>query len=398
MDLPPIPSRKRPRDNRRHGLSSASSRYADEVQLGSAGCGLRLACLLGVLGFVQLAQLFDVSLSTFQDFVPEALTRQVARHRSLRTHRQLASTSSSTADDMCPLSHAVQPTRPIQSTVPIASYPGSGAKMTWMLVETLSGLATADEHRLNGNPWNRAVSVKTHWPHPHGAAEIGRVVDQTSSATEEDSVSFPRAVLLLRHPLSAIPSLHNYLHEAQTQTRGHTVRAPLDRWQTWLERNFDAELAAWEHHLVYWMDHYGVEERLVVTFEGLTDELEGPRSSMVLMDFLSLGIDDKKDIGWTPRTDEEVACIWKKMVQYKKESGSVNEDGTASAKDVPTGSDRILFNPNNPISHRSGSDYRPYTQEQLGRMATMFRRLSRRYGGDEQVAKSYLGEALERPP
>ena len=127
MDLPPIPSRKRSRDGRRHGgLSSASSRYADEVQLGSAGCGRRLACLLGVLGFVQLAQLFDLSLSTFQDFVPEALTRQVARHRSLRTRRQLASTSSSTAYDMFPLAHAVQPTRSIQSPVPIASYPGSG--------------------------------------------------------------------------------------------------------------------------------------------------------------------------------------------------------------------------------------------------------------------------------
>ena len=201
---------------------------------------------------------------------------------------------------------------------------------------------------------------------------------------------------------SVIPSAHPVI--AQLPPRGpdanpgHTVRAPLDRWQTWLERNFDAELAAWERHLVYWMDHYGVDERLVVTFEGLTDEVEGPRSSVALMNFLSLGIDDKKDIGWTPRSEEEVACIWKKMVQYKKEGGSENENGSASANDVPPGNDRVLFNPNNPISHRSGSDYRPYTQDQLGRMATMFHRLLQgRYGGDEQVApvlEAYLQRVM----
>ena len=456
MDLPPIPSRKRSRDSRRHGggLSSASLRYANEVLLlqGSGSnrhttsddfatkqLGRRLAYLLAVLGFIQLAQLFDVSLSSFADILPEALARPVIQHRrSLRMRRQLASSSSTsrpgvsasppsssslsaTTADMCPLSHAVQPTTPIQSPVPIASYPGSGAKMTWMLVETLTGLVTADEHRLNGNPWNRAVSVKTHWPHPHGAARIGHVVDQnlsagematgvlvttsTTDAEDTDGVSFPRAVLLLRHPLSAIPSLHNYLYEAQTQTRGHTVRAPLDRWRTWLERNFDAELAAWEHHLVYWMDHYGggAGVRLVVTFEGLTDEVEGPRSSVALMDFLSLGVDDNNEgVGWTPRTDDEVACIWNKMVQYKKE-GSGHENGPASANNVPPGNDRILFNPNQPISHRSGSDYRPYTQDQLGRMADMFRRLQGRFGGDEQVApilEAYLQRVwrpLRRP-
>ena len=450
MDLPPIPPRKRSRDSRRHGggLSSASLRYADEVLQGSnrhttsddlatKRLGRRLAYLLAVLGFIQLAQLFDVSLSSFADILPEALARPVVRHRrSLRMRRQLASSSSSSVksvssasptssslsattttanDDMCPLSHAVQPKTPIQRPVPIASYPGSGAKMTWMLVETLTGLVTADEHRLNGNPWNRAVSVKTHWPHPHGAARVGHLVDQkmpageraagtptttsTTDAEETDGVSFPRAILLLRHPLSAIPSLHNYLYEAQTQTRGHTVRAPLDRWRTWLERNFDKELAAWEHHLVYWMDHYGggAGERLVVTFEGLTDEVEGPRSSVALVDFLSLGVDDKEGVGWTPRTDEEVACIWNKMVQYKKGGSGHDENGAASANNVPPGNDRILFNPNKPISHRSGSDYRPYTQDQLGRMADMFRRLQGRYGGDGQVApilEAYLQRVL----
>ena len=430
MDLPPIPSRKRFRDDsRRHGgLSSSSLRFFDEVLQGTTSSssssrhipsddkqlGRRLAYLLAVLGFLQLAQLFDVSFSTLQDILPEALTRP-ARHRSLRMRRQLATSSESslsaaTDGDTCPLSHAIQPTEEIERPVPIASYPGSGAKMTWMLVETLTGLVTADEHRLNGNPWNKAISVKSHWPHPHGAARIGHVVDKKLSAemaagapTMEaealnESVSFPRAVLLLRHPLSAIPSLHNFLYEAQTQTRGHTVRAPLDRWQTWLERNFDTELTAWEDHFAYWVDRYGAEERLVVTFEGLTDEVEGPRSSMALMDFLSQGVGGKGSIGWTSRTEEEVTCIWRKMVQYKKEgSGSGHENGTAPANDLPPGNGRILFNPNKPISHRSGSDYRPYSQEQLERMADMFRRLQGRYGGDEQVApilEAYLQRVM----
>jgi hypothetical protein len=448
--LPPIPPRrKRPRDgsssmrsSRRHGgLSSASLRYADDVLLqGGASnsssnlitastdpatkqLGRRLAMVLAVLGFTQLAQLFDVSLSTFRNFLPSMSTMQTRtafQHRSLRMRRQLAAPSSSSRtrpsnptaaggggdsdSDSCPLSRAIQPTERIATPVPIASYPGSGAKMTWMLVETLTGLVTADEHRLNGNPWDRAISVKSHWPHPHGAARLGAVLDRKSSAatigaaaaaigedatSETDGVSFPRAVLLLRHPLGAIPSLHNFLNEEQTGSQGHTVRAPLDRWQTWLGRNFEAELKAWEDHLVYWMDRYGAHERLVLTYEGLTDEVEGPRSSAALMEFLSLAVKNT-DAGWEPRADAEVACIWRKMVQYKRRASDENNAAAAAAaaaNDAPppvTG--QILFHPSNPVSHRSGSDYRPYSQGQLGQMADMLRRLQGRYGGDEQVA------------
>lgn len=62
-------------------------------------------------------------------------------------------------DGDCVIRPALKPTRPLAPTF-TASYPGSGAKMTWNLVQALTGIVTGDEHRHNQQSWSEAVTGK----------------------------------------------------------------------------------------------------------------------------------------------------------------------------------------------------------------------------------------------
>ena len=74
----------------------------------------------------------------------------------------------------CRVPPALPPPQPIAPTF-AASYPGSGAKMSWNLITGLTGVQTGDDWLLNDVEWNQAVTVKTHFPHPEGNADIGKI-------------------------------------------------------------------------------------------------------------------------------------------------------------------------------------------------------------------------------
>lgn len=73
-----------------------------------------------------------------------------------RSHRRM---SLALSNGDCVIKPALKPTRPLAPTF-TASYPGSGAKMTWNLVQALTGIVTGDEHRHNQQAWSEAVTGK----------------------------------------------------------------------------------------------------------------------------------------------------------------------------------------------------------------------------------------------
>ena len=73
-----------------------------------------------------------------------------------RGHRRM---SLALSNGDCVIKPALKPTRPLAPTF-TASYPGSGAKMTWNLVQALTGIVTGDEHRHNKQAWSEAVTGK----------------------------------------------------------------------------------------------------------------------------------------------------------------------------------------------------------------------------------------------
>ena len=275
--------------------------------------------------------------------------------------------------------HSVQPTW-------AASYPGSGAKLSWNLITALSGLPTTDDRRINGLDWHKVISVKTHYP-------TRRTVDVSSI----DKIHFPRALLILRHPKDAIPSYHNHLYEKQNGIAEHSTRAPLDDWIQWRDDNFFEQMEEWARHTEYWLDAYpngGLEgDRLVVTYEGITDDLFGPTHAHALARFL-----DKSEGVDTVELDEgKVACVWRRIVKYKdiaaEEGRGTETKGTnkrrlrnrlrnlgsnlhrRSSRRRKTKEKRLV----DPSSQREGESFRPYTNEQLDFMAEKLEYLRTKY-------------------
>ena len=98
----------------------------------------------------------------------------------------------------------ITPTQPVSAEdkpVFIASFPGAGARMSWKVVEALTGKPTGDEWDSNGLGKN-VIALKTHWPHPsHGhKLEWGDEID--------------RVILFIRNPMDVLPAFHHYIYKA----------------------------------------------------------------------------------------------------------------------------------------------------------------------------------------
>ncbi len=189
------------------------------------------------------------------------------------------------------------------SSVPItpiyaASYPGSGAKLTSKIIEALTGILTGDDFNANEET-NNVVSIRTNYPH-------------SIASNVELTTNFIRSILVVRNPLNAIPSLHNFVYESENKLPEHSVHAPPNAWLEWREKNFATEISSWAIHIRSWM--YRSEnksDRLVISFERLADENLGPLEVTRLAEFLG------REDGVSTRQPEDMPCVWWKVVNYK---------------------------------------------------------------------------------
>ena len=97
-------------------------------------------------------------------------------------------------DGGCEVTHAVPSATPIKP-VWQASYPGSGARMTYGLIEALTGIKTNSDVDPHKAGYENVVSVKTH--HPWNALNQGALI----ARLEDGPMSGSRAIVILRNPL-----------------------------------------------------------------------------------------------------------------------------------------------------------------------------------------------------
>jgi len=258
----------------------------------------------------------------------------------------------------CTIEPAKVPDHPVQSTF-TASYPGSGAKMTWKLIEAMTGFVTGDDFQLNGH--ENIVSIKTHYPSNEGRPLPG-------------SKAIPRAILLIRHPLYSIPSYFNFLYEYQNGLEGHSTRAPLEEWIKWRNDNFDRQLQVWLRHTEYWLENFKGSNRLVVQYERLTDDESGPKVANHIARFL------EQSNGVSSRSSTEIPCIWNMIVKYK------NNQQAGQTTDLQ--------------SKRGGPKYiTPFDKTQLREMMGVLSNLLESYRNDasiHQVLVEYIDEVARR--
>ncbi|EJK74704.1 hypothetical protein THAOC_03600, partial [Thalassiosira oceanica] len=114
-----------------------------------------------------------------------------------------------------------------------ASYPGCGARMTWNLVEALTGMWTGDDWNNNGRGKD-VITVKTHYPQSNGI-----LVDFDHEIL---SYLIGRAFVIIRNPMKSIPSFFNHIYEMRNHLPVHSERAPVEEWVKWRNAYLQIEI------------------------------------------------------------------------------------------------------------------------------------------------------------
>lgn len=208
---------------------------------------------------------------------------------------------------VCAIAPSVVPSQPVQPTY-TSSYPGSGDTPLYQLIEAMTGLVTGDDRRSNGH--RNTVSINTHYPCPEGVAMR--------------DINVPRAVLLIRNPLDAISSYHNYMHLMNTagavapgDSPTYVSRQPpVEAWLEWRDNFFEGQLQLWVKHIEYWMELYPTSfNRLILAYENLQDEESGPVETARLAEFLSRadGVADSL------RPPDDLPCLWRTVFGKQQE-------------------------------------------------------------------------------
>uniref|UniRef100_A0A6V2G186 Sulfotransferase domain-containing protein n=1 Tax=Ditylum brightwellii TaxID=49249 RepID=A0A6V2G186_9STRA len=262
-----------------------------------------------------------------------------------------------------------------------ASYPGSGAKMTWVLIEAITGLQTHNDIMFDNTRY--AVSTKTHYPNREGTLLKG-----------EENV--PRAIIVLRHPLDAFPSYFNYLYEMENHLENHSTRAPIQAWISWRDAHFEGQLQNWQHFVEYWMDKFSPADRVIICFEKIINDVYGPIEAGRLAEFLG------RSDGVNVHPPELIPCIWHKVVKYKDSNNARRrlESMEGLAKFDIDPNSFALSDPSRPNSHRDGPKYiPPYNLQQLNAVKSMLSSLLDKYREESSlnpVLRKYIHEAEMR--
>eukprot|EP00558_Chaetoceros_sp_UNC1202_P002952 CAMPEP_0197233934 /NCGR_PEP_ID=MMETSP1429-20130617/1836_1 /TAXON_ID=49237 /ORGANISM="Chaetoceros sp., Strain UNC1202" /LENGTH=320 /DNA_ID=CAMNT_0042692251 /DNA_START=125 /DNA_END=1087 /DNA_ORIENTATION=+ len=169
------------------------------------------------------------------------------RARFIEEERRL---SIDLGDGACVLTGASKETVAEGTTKTIlASYPGSGKKFTYAVIEGLT------DHK-SGDDWNFSalgpdtLHLKTSYPHKEG------------TWTWKDQ--FDQVILLIRNPRWALPSYHTMRFEldyssnwAESYARipfVYTSRPDVATWKGWRDLHFDEELDNWVNYVEFWME------------------------------------------------------------------------------------------------------------------------------------------------
>jgi len=209
----------------------------------------------------------------------------------IKYHRRL---SNALPNGGCEITWPKKPPAGVQIAY-AASYPGCGARMMWNLVEALTGMWTGDDWNNNGRG-EEVVTVKTHYPQSNGI-----LVDFDEK--------IQRGFIVIRNPMKSIPSFFNHIYEMRNHLPVHSERAPLEEWIKWRNAYLETEIAEYRKFIIYWMDRYTPENRLLLTYEGLTDDTIGVEVAKGLNEWLG------QAEGVSTIDPDSVGCIWRAVVK-----------------------------------------------------------------------------------
>lgn len=248
----------------------------------------------------------------------------------------------------------------------VATYPGSGSRITRTLIKAMTGLRIHDENELLDRPrrTNNVVMIQTRYPH-----SSGQLVQFDSEV--------PKGIILIRNPMHALTNLFDELYarkkhlpiKFQNANRRYKDGGPsIQDWISWRDRVFDGQLLQYGEFVRYWMRRYRDEERIIISHEDLMDDRggEGEREVMRLAQFL-------RRIRYVNVDLDNVSCIWNTLVVNgggEDGDGEINEEGTVERRQL---SSYIIPHPS---SIGAENTQRPFSVDQLRSMVTMLQELA----------------------
>lgn len=195
----------------------------------------------------------------------------------------------------------------------LSSFPGSGSRMVWKLIEAITGLYTGDDLDSAGHVSSGvAVAIKTHFP------------SHTKSAVFNQQMFAPisRGILLLRNPMNSIPALFRFVYYIEQKNERTGAPPPAKAWISWRNQYFERELELWLQHTKWWLHNYKRENLHLLPFEYLSSPLRGSDELQRVGNFL--GSTDPT-IAASLLEPEKFCCVWEKLV---------NQDDLDKAKKV----------------------------------------------------------------
>jgi len=256
-----------------------------------------------------------------------------------------------------------------------ASFPGSGSRMTWSLVQALTGIRTTDDYNSTGLGYENVVTVKTHYPVKNARGRFDRLDAQFGT----------RAVVVLRNPIFSIPSYFNLMYEHKNNLPNHSTRGPPNAWLKYREHDghgFEVQLPMFEQFVSYWMEKFPDRQNmLLVAYEDLTDDEVGPAMALKIANFLG------QTEGVNPVDESTIPCIWYKAVKQHclppcRRRLSERKRPKRPERKGPPGQHSVSS------ERKGGFKERPYTEQQLVAFQDVFQLLLEKYGViDEDFAR-----------
>lgn len=241
----------------------------------------------------------------------------------------------------------------------LASYPGSGAKLTWQLIEGITGLFTSDDIDSSGRTQKGfAVAIKTHYPSQQSPPAV----------MENDKLTrIQRAVLLVRNPMNAFPALHRFVYysvEGHKRKSDHE-KPPASSWIKWRNDSMISQVEQWSKHTRFWLDNFKRENLHVIPFEYLISPELGSESLHKMGSFLGSA---DETIASSLISPDSFCCLWEKMIRHDDDQPT---HGSKTDRTISQGIDeeeRMIIGGETNLKIKNQEQPNPYTKEQLEMM------------------------------
>jgi len=314
----------------------------------------RVAVVAAVVQCICIIVFTCISLETTQQF------NTITSHKDEYTRRVKIRRRLSLTSDYCNEMKRPPPKLPSvhnlldKSAIYAVCFPGSGDKLiTKHLIENTTGLLVGEAFSSPSLERMKAQHMdRTGFARGQGEVVVVRTNYPHSSKLAAWDYDIHGAIVVLRNPLTAIPSYFDQLYELNSHVpAGDSSIETTNQFIKWRDNQLSDQLLLWQRFVSFWMEKFIQDDskRIIISYESLFNEASGPQETVRLAQFLQGGMrSSAMNISPANQTmiDEsiktfanmdEIYCIWKDMSTL-----ATSHEGRLTHKDRPLTAENLV--------------------------------------------------------